>query len=52
MPILDICTRSIIGHSSYPDVTITLDDLIEQADHALYLGKAYGKNQYVISNQT
>jgi diguanylate cyclase (GGDEF)-like protein len=30
----------------------SLDNLIEKADHALYLGKAYGKNQYVISNHT
>jgi diguanylate cyclase (GGDEF)-like protein len=41
-----------LGLTANNDRGETLDDLIEQADHALYLGKAYGKNQYVISNQT
>jgi diguanylate cyclase (GGDEF)-like protein len=40
-----------IGISLYPDPCNTLEDLIEQADAAMYRAKQSGKNQYAIGKE-
>lgn len=39
-----IATTVSIGVVQAPDATVTLDELVEQADRALYLAKAEGRN--------
>jgi diguanylate cyclase (GGDEF)-like protein len=60
---LGIATQAIMCDKQAYNLTVTLglaenknnnsslDSLIEQADHALYLGKAYGKNRSVIADR-
>jgi len=37
-----------IGVSELNDTTVTLDSLINQADHALYQAKEFGRNRTVV----
>jgi len=41
-----------IGIACYPDDTADIDELIEQADSAMYKAKQKGKNTYVFINES
>jgi len=41
-------TTISIGISAYPELAITLEEVIEQADRALYQVKSQGKNQSLV----
>lgn len=42
---------SSIGISFYPDHGLTIDELLEKADVALYEGKRSGKNQFIVFDE-